>query len=122
MRKSDVFPSKYVKVADLNGGEVEATVSSVEWEKVGDEEKAVCYFKGKAKPLVLNKTNYESIEAIVGDEETDRWGGARVVLYPTTIRFNGVMTPCIRIKPIAVPAKTSLEGVQTSLEGVQAAF
>ncbi len=36
MRKSDVFPSKYIKVADLNGGEVEAIVSSVEWETVGD--------------------------------------------------------------------------------------
>jgi len=116
MKKSDLFPSKYLKVADLNGGEVEATVSSVEWEKVGDDEKGVCYFKGKVKPLVLNKTNYESIEALAGDEETDNWGGTRVVLYPTTIRFNGVMTPCIRIKGqrAVVPAQTSLEGVQAA--------
>ncbi len=117
MRKSDVFPSKYIKVADLGGGEVEATVSSVEWETVGDDKKAVCYFKGsKIKPLVLNKTNYESIEALAGDEETDNWGGARVVLYPTTIRYQGVMTPCIRIKGqrIEVPMQTSLEGVQAA--------
>ncbi len=116
MKKSDLFPSKYLKVADLNGGEVEATVSSVEWEKVSDDEKGVCYFKGKIKPLVLNKTNYESIEAIAGDEETDNWGGTKVVLYPTTIRFNGVMTPCIRIKGqrAVVPAQTSLEGVQAA--------
>ncbi len=117
MRKLDVFPSKYIKVADLGGGEVEATVSSVEWEKVGDDEKAVVYFKGnKVKPLPLNKTNFEAIEAIAGDEETDNWGGARIVLYPTTIRFNGVMTPCIRIKGqrIAVPAQASLEGVQAA--------
>ncbi len=119
MRKSDVFPSRYVKVADLGGGEVEATISSVEWEKVGDDEKAVCYFKNKVKPLVLNKTNYESIEAITGDEETDSWSGARVVLYPTTIRFNGVMTPCIRIK---APRTASSVPVQVSLEGVEAAF
>ncbi len=117
MKKADVFPSKYAKVADLGGSEVEATVSSVEWAKVNDEEKAIVYFKGnKVKPLVLNKTNFESIEAIAGDEETDNWGGARIVLYPTTIRFNGVMTPCIRIKGqrIAVPAQASLEGVQAA--------
>ena len=114
MKKSDVFPSKYVKVADLNGGDVEATVSSVEWEKVGDEQKAVCYFKGShLKPLVLNKTNYESIEVIAGDEETDNWGGTRVVLYPTTIRFNGVMTPCIRLKEQRT-AQASLEGVEAA--------
>jgi hypothetical protein len=117
MKKSDVFPSKYVKVADLNGGDVEATISSVEWEKVGDDEKAVCYFKGnKVKPLPLNKTNYESIQDIDGDEETDNWGGTIVVLYPTTVRFNGVQTPCIRIKEqrVAVPAQTSLDGVEAT--------
>lgn len=117
MKKSDVFPAKYAKVADLNGGDVEATISSVEWEKVGDDQKAVCYFKGnKIKPLVLNKTNYESIEAITRDEETDNWGGAKVVLYPTTIRFNGVLTPCIRIKGQSgsVPSQTTPSSVQAA--------
>ena len=114
MKKSDVFPSKYVKVADLNGGDVEATISSVEWEKVGDDEKAVCYFKGnKVKPLPLNKTNYESIQDIDGDEETDNWGGTIVVLYPTTVRFNGSLTPCIRLRA-PVPAQASLEGVEAA--------
>ncbi len=119
MKKSDVFPSKYFKVADLNGGDLEATISSVEWEQVGDDEKAVAYFKGnKAKPLPLNKTNFESIEAITGDDETDNWTGSKIVLYPTTIRFNGVLTPCVRIKAprMSEPPQKAHEGVQ------QAAF
>ncbi len=117
MKKSDVFPSKYIKVADLNGGEVEATVSSVEWERVGDDEKAVVYFKGnKVKPLPLNKTNFEAIEAIAGDEETDNWGGSRVVLFPTTTKMHGVLTPCIRLRgqSIAEPPRVSPEGVQAA--------
>jgi len=71
----------------------------------------------RVKPLVLNKTNFESIEAIAGDEETDDWGGTRVVLFPTTTRMRGVLTPCVRIKEQRIAAP-----VQTSLEGVQAAF
>ena len=121
MKKSDVFPSKYLKVADLNGTEVNVTISSVEWEKVGDGEKSVCYFKAnKLKPLPLNKTNYESIEAIAGTDETDDWPGTKLTLYPATIRFNGVQTPCVRIKEqrsaAAAPAP------QQTLEEVQAAF
>jgi hypothetical protein len=47
MKTSDAFPSRFMKVADLGGKEVAATISSVELEKVGDDQKLVAYFKGQ---------------------------------------------------------------------------
>jgi ABC-type amino acid transport substrate-binding protein len=119
MKTSDAFPSRFMKVADLNGKEVAATISSIEMEKVGDDQKLVAYFKGQLKALVLNRTNTTSIEEIAGTDETDDWTDVRIVLYPSTVFFNGSKVPCVRIKEprsqtAAVPAQTSLEGVEAA--------
>ncbi len=119
MKTSDAFPSRFMKVADLNGKEVAVLISSVELEKVGDDQKLVCYFKGQLKALVLNKTNTISIEEISGTDETDDWVNVRIVLYPSTVFFNGSKVPCVRIK---APRTASSVPVQVSLEGVEAAF
>jgi len=120
MKTADAFPSRFMKVADLHGKEVPVSISSVELEKVGDEQKLVCYFKGQLKALVLNKTNTTSIEEIAGTDETDEWTNVRLVLYPSTVFFNGSKVPCVRIK---APRATSLAvPEQQSLEGVAAAF
>ena len=47
MRTSDVFPSRFIKAADIGDHEVVVTVSKVEIEDVGDDRKAVVYFDGK---------------------------------------------------------------------------
>ncbi|MCA1626346.1 MAG: hypothetical protein LC742_00030 [Acidobacteria bacterium] len=119
MKTGDQFPSRFMKVADLNGKEVAVSISSVELEKVGDEKKMVAYFKAQSKGLVLNRTNTTSIEEIAGTDETDEWTNVRIVLYPSTVFFNGSKVPCVRVKAprtaSAVPAQTSLEGVQAAL-------
>jgi len=119
MKTSDAFPSRFMKVADLGGKEVAATISSVELEKVGDDQKLVAYFKGQLKALVLNRTNTTSIEEIAGTDETDDWTNVRIVLYPSTVFFNGSKVPCVRVK---APHRASAVPAQTSLEGVEAAF
>jgi hypothetical protein len=116
MKTSDAFPSRFLKVGDLNGREVPVSISSVELEKVGDDQKLVAYFKGQLKGLVMNRTNTTSIEEIAGTDETDEWINVRIVLYPSTVFFNGSKVPCIRIKGqrIEVPMQASLEGVQAA--------
>ena len=47
----------------------------------GKEKKDVLHFKGKWRPLVLNKTNANSLAEILGDDSDD-WPGGNVVLYP----------------------------------------
>lgn len=98
---NDAFPSNYLKASDLGGRQVMVTIDHVSFEPVGRQKeiKAVVYFKGKEKGLILNKTNATKITQLVGSSETDDWDGARIALYPTETEFAGETTECIRIKP-----------------------
>src|SRR5215813_1138548 len=83
IKKSDAFPKKYIKVEDLSGRKVTAVIDRVEMEEVGDKEKAVVYFEeDNLKPLVLNLTNWDTIEEIADSDNTDEWSGVKIVLYP----------------------------------------
>jgi hypothetical protein len=84
--------SKYLKAADLNGGDKVVTIDRVVEEEVGleKERKPVVYFNGLQKGLVLNKTNADRLAHRLGDE-TKAWRGAGVELYselvsPTRVR------------------------------------
>lgn len=98
---NDAFPSNYLKASDLKGSNVAVTIDHVAFEPVGrtKEMKAVVYFKGKEKGLILNKTNATKITQISGSSLTEDWDGVRMTLYPTETEFAGEMTECIRIKP-----------------------
>ena len=99
----DVFPSKWLKVEDLNGKRITVTIDRVEFEMVGQpaERKAVVYFKGKDKGLCLNKTNANSIHFITGSDDTDDWENERIVVFPSTTEYQGKRVGCIRIDPPA---------------------
>jgi len=98
---NSAFPSKWLKAADLKGKRVTVTISGVEMEDVGDKdegEKPVCYFEGKTKGLVLNKTNSSMIAEICDDStETDDWIGASIVLFSQKVDFQGRRVDAIRI-------------------------
>lgn len=108
---NDAFPSNYLKASDLKGNEPVVTIERVAFEPVGRqrEMKAVLYFAGKEKGLVLNKTNATKITQLTGSPETDDWAGMRIKLYPTETEFGGESVECIRIKaasngrPVAPP-------------------
>jgi len=96
----DKFPSKYLKVEDLNGRPLILTVARVEDELVGPEkeDRNVVYFREIAKGLVLNRTNGESIADLAGSEDVDDWPKIRVQLYPSKTKFGGKTMPCIRVE------------------------
>ncbi len=94
---SEFFPSKYVRAADLKGRDVVVTVDQVIQEDVGSDLKPVVYFRGGQKGLVLNRTNAEAIAQLYGDD-TDKWPGARITLFATTVQFQGRSTPAIRVR------------------------
>lgn len=99
---NDAFPSNYLKASDLGGRSVVVTIDRVEFEQVGREleNKAVIYFIGKHKGVILNKTNARKIVEIAGSALTEEWNGVAVVLYPTETEFGGETVECIRIKAV----------------------
>ena len=105
MKKDDVFPSKYLKAADLLGKRVTVTIASAPFETLkspdGKEQgKTVLHFAGGKKCFPLNLTNWQSCAEICGDD-TDDWPGNKIVLVPTKTEMAGKQVACIRIEPPA---------------------
>src|SRR5262245_12886871 len=104
MKRDDLFPSKYLKCADLKGKprvvEIEqAPIELLKNAKGEEQRKVVLYFKGAKKALPLNLTNFDAVMDIAGSDETNNWPGTRLELFPTTTMMGGRVTDCIRIRP-----------------------
>lgn len=118
-KTSEMRESKFLKQTDVGRG-VLATVEScvqmnVAKEGADPEMKWCLTFADIDKPLVLNQTNIQLCERILGSDDTDHWRGKRLVLYTDpTISFAGKLTGGIRVRapkssavpppPVAVPA------------------
>jgi hypothetical protein len=98
-RSADAFPSKYLKSADVKAKPIVATISHVGQEVVGQDKelKWVIHFED-AKPLVCNRTNFETIEADFGD--SDDWPSHKVKIYCAPTSFQGKRTDGIRVQTI----------------------
>jgi hypothetical protein len=100
---SEAFPSKYLKATDLEDGPAVATIKLAELEKIkgydGKEQaKVVVYFAKKFKPLILNRTNFESIADIADSGETEEWGGTKIELFTIPVTFNGKTADSVRVR------------------------
>ena len=120
MNYNEAFPSKYWRVSDLEGKEVQVMVTSVEFETIGNERKLVAQFKGHDKALPLNKTNAATFAKLAESANTDKWAGVRAVLFPSEVFFQGEMKDCIRVK--AARFSAPLPDAPQSLEEVKPAF
>jgi len=98
-----VFGS-FLKTEDLQGKAVRVVIESVDIEEVknedGIEKKLVAHFAGKDKALILNRTNCELLEGIIGSDDYGSWTGHAIVLYPTTTKFGAKTVPCLRIRAV----------------------
>jgi hypothetical protein len=98
MKKSSVFPSRYLKSDDIPKPTV-ATISGVDMHDFGDETKAVMTFEELDKGMVLNLTNWGNIEEDYGDDSDD-WIGRKVNVRVEKVAFKGKMVPGLRIYPV----------------------
>jgi len=94
---NEAFPSNYLKAADLQGKPRLLTMDRTEFEKIGDDNKLVLYFKGKDKGMVLNKTNASNIANAYGDD-TDDWRDQQIVLFEAMVDFQGKTVAAIRVR------------------------
>ena len=102
MKANDAFPSKFIAAADLNGEERTVKITHVDSDEIGGKQKFICHFAGAKKGLVLNKTNFNTIVKVTGQDDTDDWTGCEIVLYPTLVDFPRDQVDAVRIK---APAK-----------------
>jgi hypothetical protein len=101
VRTKDLFPSKYLKAEDAKAKQIVATISYMKQELVGqgqDQElKPVLYLENQ-KPIVLNKTNTETLEEAFGDSED--WPGHKIKIKCVKVDFGGKRVDGLRFDPI----------------------
>jgi hypothetical protein len=95
-----------MKAVDLPEDGVIVTIDSVTTEQIGEDRqlKPVVAFTDHDHDLILNITNWNSITAITGEENSDRWHGHKLKLVKTRVTFGGRTVQAVRIEP--APAKT----------------
>jgi hypothetical protein len=81
-KRDDVFPSKYLKCADLKGKPITVTIERAPIETLKgpdgrEDTKNVLHFAGAKKTLPLNRTNWDSIAEITGEDDSDNWRDTR---------------------------------------------
>lgn len=99
MKGNEIFPGKSLKAEDLNGVEPVVTIERVTTQTFDDgSKKPVIHFQGKEKTLVCNKTNWNAIVEITGEEDSDNWTGQRIKLIVAKVDFQGKRVPAIRVE------------------------
>lgn len=98
---NDLFPSRYLKSADIGEQDLVLTIKAVEVEDMvndnGTERKPVLYFREVSKGLVLNRTNADVISQLYGPA-IDSWPGKQIMLYLTEVTFRGKTSLGIRVR------------------------
>lgn len=101
MKKSEAFPSKYLAASDFDEDQ---TLTIRDWRQdefdgdKGKESKVILFFDETEKGLVLNKTNWSSIEKVTGSDDTDDWIGKKVTFFATEVPFGSEMVWSIRVR------------------------
>ena len=109
MKSADAFPSRFFKALNLKSKPRRVVIDRVGHEELNDEEKHILYFRDEPKQLVLNKTNWETIEELHGDSED--WPGQAIELFADKTTYQGKRTDCVRVRAAtkAKPVKPSTE-------------
>jgi hypothetical protein len=95
-----MFPSKYLRAADLPRAGLSLTIDAVEREQIGGDDKWVIYFVGgEERGLCLNKTNALTIADAYGKKVAE-WSGRKIHLRKEKVPFQGGRVDAIRLAAI----------------------
>src|SRR5215510_16028293 len=101
MKASDAFPSRYLQTSVVKGKPIVAVISHIEMETVGQgadqKRKPVLYLDGQ-KPMVLNRTNFETLADVFGD--SDEWSGRKIKINAVRTQYAGKSIDGLRVEPI----------------------
>lgn len=105
-----LYPSEYVKAADLRGKDVTVSIDHLTWENLvmagGKKDRKVTVHlksvggKRLEKRWVVGKTVLRQIAAALGGEtDVAKWKGGKITMYPTTCKGGtGATVECIRVR------------------------
>ncbi len=102
MKRSDAFPSPWLKADDVSGVGEMYTMDKVAMVELDDREnggkiaKPALYFRGEEKALLLNATNWDRIVDQHGPD-SDKWAGKKVKLHLEAITAFNKTSDCIRV-------------------------
>lgn len=104
MKLSEMYPSKYLRGADLSAP-VKVTIAKIQPERlytpgVGEVDGWVLYCERASKGVVLSKGLALSIAQALGADDTDEWIGKQIVLYPQPMRVAGRDLVAIRARAV----------------------
>lgn len=95
-----LYPGRFLKSGELLGKKVTVTIDDVSIDELENEKgkkiQGILYLRGKAKQIVLNKTNGLCLKAMFGRKLGD-WIGKRIVIFQGTTKFGPDTVDCIRI-------------------------
>ena len=99
-----MFPSRFLKAADLQEKPMSLTITQVFRDQVrmtngSVTEKYILRFEETDKELILNKTNAKAIAKLLREPKAVNWAGSVIVLKPTTCEAFGEIVDCIRLEP-----------------------
>lgn len=107
MKVGAMFPSKYLKSAEVEGRTYVLTIANIAFENVGEDQddKPVLHFQGAQKGMVLNRTNAAVLEWLYGDE-TNNWIGKQIELFTEMTTYMGKPVLGLRLRGPNAPAAT----------------
>lgn len=104
------FDKEHLGAWDLAGRDIVVEIAAVKAGTVGHGNKAskkpILAFKGKSKTMTCNITNASVIAQLYGND-TRKWVGKRITIYPTKTTFGRQTVDCIRVREKAPPARGS---------------
>jgi hypothetical protein len=110
MKVQDIFPTKYAGGEDLQGKAWTVTIDSVEFELMRpsphspEVEKPVLYTREGRKGFVMGRTLALQIAEALGEDDTDRWQGRKIVIYPEPMIVAGEARVAVRARAVAEEA------------------
>jgi hypothetical protein len=107
MHIDQLYPSRFLRCADLNGKPMRVTIADLKREDVGGEAKVVVSFTNGVKALILNKTNGKAIAKALNEPDTKGWRGKDVILVPSQVDFRGDIVDAIRVRAAAPPQSST---------------
>lgn len=98
-----MYDKEHLGAWDLQGRDVVVTISAVKAGQLVGEggkkaKKPIISFEGKEKTFACNITNARAIAGMYGND-TSKWVGERITIYPTVTQFGGKEVECIRVRP-----------------------
>jgi hypothetical protein len=94
VKMQELFPSKYLRAADLQGKPRTVVISHVTHESFKDDgvsvTKTILHFNGSGTaPVVVNKTNWKMLVAITGEDDDENWSGTAIELRSEKVSSKG---------------------------------